>query len=58
MALDPYASCPCGSGKKFKWCCSPYFDTVEKAFEQEEQGQHDAALQTIKGLLTSHAANP
>jgi tetratricopeptide (TPR) repeat protein len=31
---------------------------VEKAFEQEEQGQHDAALQTIKGLLTSHAANP
>ncbi|MBN9122490.1 MAG: tetratricopeptide repeat protein [Planctomycetes bacterium] len=58
MALDPYAPCPCGSGKKFKWCCAPYFPTVEKAFEQEEQGQHEAALQTIKGLLTAHASNP
>lgn len=19
--LDPYAPCPCGSGKKYKWCC-------------------------------------
>lgn len=58
MAVDPYASCPCGSGKKFKWCCAPYFPTVEKAFEQEEQGQHETALQTIKGLLASHGTNP
>jgi tetratricopeptide (TPR) repeat protein len=58
MAIDPYASCPCGSGKKFKWCCAPYFPDVEKAFEQEEQGQHEAALQTIKGLLSAHAQNP
>ena len=21
MQIDPYASCPCGSGKKFKRCC-------------------------------------
>jgi hypothetical protein len=20
-SIDPYESCPCGSGKKFKWCC-------------------------------------
>ncbi|MBY0458859.1 MAG: SEC-C domain-containing protein, partial [Gemmataceae bacterium] len=58
MPLDPYVSCPCGSGKKFKWCCAPYFDTVEKAFDQEDQGQHEAALQTIKGLLAAHGANP
>jgi Tfp pilus assembly protein PilF len=58
MALDPYQPCPCGSGKKFRWCCAPYFSTVEKAFEQEGQGQHEAALQTIKGLLTAHADNP
>ncbi len=58
MPLDPYSTCPCGSGKKFKWCCAAYFPTVEKAFEQEDQGQHEAALQTIKGLLTSHATNP
>jgi|SRR5579883_2185844 len=58
MPLDPYQPCPCGSGKKFRWCCAPYFATVEKAFEQEQQGQHEAALQTIKGLLTAHATNP
>src|SRR5206468_6985730 len=58
MPLDPYVSCPCGSGKKFKWCCAPYYPQVEKAFEQEEQGQHEAALQTIKGLLTAHGTNP
>jgi hypothetical protein len=20
---DVYAPCPCGSGKKYKWCCRP-----------------------------------
>lgn len=58
MPLDPYVSCPCGSGKKFKWCCAAYFDTVEKAFEQERQGQHEAALQTIQGLVKTHADSP
>ena len=45
MPLDPYVSCPCGSGKKFKWCCAPYYPQVEKAFELERTGQHEAALQ-------------
>jgi tetratricopeptide (TPR) repeat protein len=54
MALDPYSPCPCGSGKKFKWCCAPYFPTIEKAFEQERQGQHEAALKTMQGLLAAH----
>ena len=56
--MDPYTPCPCGSGKKFRWCCAPYFATVEKAFEQEGQGQHELALQTIKGLLTSQEKIP
>ena len=43
MSLDPYVSCPCGSGKKFKWCCAPYYPQVEKAFDLERQGQHEAA---------------
>jgi predicted Zn-dependent protease len=54
MALDPYTPCPCGSGKKFRWCCAPYFGTVEKAFEQERQGQHGAALATMQGLIAAH----
>lgn len=58
MALDPYMSCPCGSGKKLKWCCGPFFETVEKAFEQERQGQHDAALATVQALIKTHGDNP
>ncbi len=54
MPLDPYTPCPCGSGKKFQWCCAPYFPAVEKAFEQERQGQHEAALHTMQELLTAH----
>jgi tetratricopeptide (TPR) repeat protein len=58
MPPDPYTPCVCGSGKKFRWCCAPYYADVEKAFEQERQGQHEAALQTIKNLLTAHGTNP
>ncbi|MCS6865032.1 MAG: tetratricopeptide repeat protein [Gemmataceae bacterium] len=58
MPPDPYTPCICGSGKKFRWCCAPYYGDVEKAFEQERQGQHEAALHTIKNLLTAHGTNP
>lgn len=58
MPLDPYLSCPCGSGKKFKWCCAPYYPQVEKAFALEQQGQHEAALAAIKELTQSHPDKP
>jgi tetratricopeptide (TPR) repeat protein len=58
MALDPYVSCPCGSGKKFKWCCAPYFPLVEKAITLDQQGQHEAALKTIQELTQSHPDKP
>ena len=58
MPLDPFVSCPCGSGKKFKWCCAPYFASVEKAFDQDRQGQHESALQTIQALTQSHPDQP
>src|SRR5262249_48807546 len=58
MALDPYASCPCGSGKKLKWCCEPIYATIRRAFEQEANGQHDAALKLMDDLVKEHASNP
>jgi tetratricopeptide (TPR) repeat protein len=58
MPLDPYVSCPCGSGKKFKWCCAPYYTNVERAFEQERLGQHEAALHTIQELTKAHPEQP
>ena len=58
MSIDPYASCPCGSGKSFKWCCQSYYSTVEKALEQFEQGQRDIALRTMDQLIAQHPDRP
>src|SRR6266540_1438775 len=58
MPLDPYASCPCGSGKKFKWCCQPIHTELARAFEQDAQGQHEAALRIVEGVIARHPDNP
>lgn len=58
MAINPYDACPCGSGKKFKWCCIGYFDQLQLALQQQQQGQHDAALRTMEQLTKSHAQSP
>src|SRR5438128_7112675 len=58
MALDLYSPCPCGSGKKFKWCCQPLHVQIEKAFRLDADGQHEAALRTMDELVNAHPANP
>ena len=58
MALDHYAACPCGSGKKYRWCCEPIDRDLRRAFEQEANGQHDAALRIIDEVLAAHPGNP
>lgn len=58
MAIDPYASCPCGSGKKFKWCCQDIHSEIETAYKQHNAGQHESALQTIAGVVAKHPGNP
>src|SRR4051794_37610808 len=55
---DPYASCPCGSGKKFKWCCQPIYPGIQQALEQAEAGQIDTALRIIDKVTQDHAGNP
>src|SRR5262249_10052383 len=57
MPLDPYAPCPCGSGKKFKWCCQNIFVDIERAFEQAEQDQFEAALRIMDGVTKAHPDN-
>ena len=52
--MDPYQSCPCGSGKSFKWCCQAYYQLVEKARAQHQQGQHETALRTMQQLVAQH----
>lgn len=58
MAIDLYSSCPCGSGKKFKWCCQPIHERISKAFEQDEQGQHETAVRLMEEVTRDHADNP
>src|SRR6516164_4648700 len=55
--IDPYASCPCGSGKKFKWCCQPIHDQIEKALNQQQAGQGEAALHTIEEVVRANPKN-
>lgn len=58
MAPNSYDACPCGSGKKFKWCCAPYFDQIERALTLQQEGQHDAAISTMQALTRAHADKP
>jgi tetratricopeptide (TPR) repeat protein len=58
MALEAYSPCPCGSGKKFKWCCQPVHVQIDKAFRQEAEGQHEAALRLMDEVLAAFPDNP
>jgi tetratricopeptide (TPR) repeat protein len=58
MALNAYDPCPCGSGKKFKWCCQPYFDQVERALDLHQQGQHESSLRVMELVTTTHPNQP
>lgn len=58
MAPNPYDTCPCGSGKKFKWCCASYFKDIELALEQQQQGQHELSLKTMESLTKTHPDKP
>ena len=53
-----YAPCHCGSGKKFKWCCQPIYPGIQRALEQDEAGQHDAALRIMDEVVKANETNP
>jgi len=50
MALDPYSLCPCGSGKKLKFCCADIANEMMKALQLHESGQSRAALKILERL--------
>src|SRR5262245_4728990 len=56
--MDPYSPCVCGSGKKFKWCCQPIHEEIDLAFQQDEEGQREAALRLMQGVTEQHPGNP
>ncbi len=54
MAVDPYAMCPCGSGKKLKFCCSDLVGEIEKIHRMIEGEQPRAALRYAEQTLATH----
>jgi tetratricopeptide (TPR) repeat protein len=51
MAVDPYAPCPCGSGKKLKFCCADLAADIEKIDKLAASDQPHAALVHVDKLL-------
>lgn len=59
MALDSYSYCPCGSGKKVKFCCSgEILPELEKCIRQIDGDQRIAALDQINRSLAAHPNKP
>ena len=52
MSVNPYAPCPCGSGKKLKFCCSDLVHEIEKIDKLIQADQPRAALAKCEQLLT------
>ena len=52
MALDQYSFCPCGSGKKIKFCkCADNLQEMTKVERMMDGEQNVAALDRINQLL-------
>jgi tetratricopeptide (TPR) repeat protein len=54
MEKNPYAPCPCGSGKKFKWCCHALYLELGRAEKLLANGQIEAALNVFDRLIQDH----
>lgn len=54
MPVDPYALCPCGSGKKLKFCCSDLVGEIEKIHRMIEGEQPRAALRHVEQTLATY----
>ncbi len=57
MPIDPYENCPCGSGKKFKWCCQKVAKFAERAEQLMNDDQIAAAMQSIDEGLAVEPSN-
>jgi tetratricopeptide (TPR) repeat protein len=54
MTINPYALCPCGSGKKIKFCCGDLAGEMEKVLRMVEGSQPAAAVRHLEQLLKKH----
>jgi tetratricopeptide (TPR) repeat protein len=54
MAFNAYDSCPCGSGKKVKWCSPKVLEESERALALVSGGQVEAGIHQIDRLCVAH----
>ena len=57
MDIDVYAPCPCGSGKKVKFCCQELLPDLERVAQLRSEGQNRMALQLLEKLERTHPRN-
>jgi len=50
MAVDPYSPCPCGSGKKVKFCCADLAPEMEKIERMLDGQQRVACLEHLEAV--------
>ncbi len=48
--IDPYALCPCGSGKKIKFCCQDVATEMSRIVRMNQTGQTELARQMLAAL--------
>lgn len=58
MALDPYQPCPCGSGKKIKFCCADVAGELDKLQRMLAAEQYAACLDRVEQLQIKHPDRP
>ena len=56
--MDVYAPCPCGSGKKVKFCCQPVLAEMDKVARLHESKQSQQALSVLDRLAEKHPEAP
>ncbi len=55
MSVDKYAVCPCGSGKKIKFCkCKESVSELDRVLKMVEGGQVVPALDHLASILQEH----
>jgi tetratricopeptide (TPR) repeat protein len=59
MTLDQYSLCPCGNGKKIKFCkCNEHFQEMQTIHRMTEGEQNVAALDRINANLKTMPSEP
>ena len=58
MRIDRYQPCPCGSGKKVKFCCPDIVDDLSRVARMLDGDQRLAALETLNQAIAKKGGRP